>query len=72
MAPKEIKENGLIKILSNSDTQLNPKTINSIMVKPEWSSKPRQIYEAQRIKTLERIMEKQQEGIYPEKRIRSI
>ena len=54
VAPTDIKENETIKILSNPDTQFNPKTINSILETPEWSIKPRQIYEAQRIKTVER------------------
>ena len=54
VAPKDIKENEIIKILNNPDTQFNPKTISSILETPEWSIKPRQIYEAQRIKTVER------------------
>ena len=54
VAPKDIRENEMIKILNNPDTQFNPRTINSILETPEWSIKPRQIYEAQRIKTVER------------------
>ena len=42
------------KTLNNPDTQFNPKTVNSIMGTPEWSIEPRQIYEAQKIKTVER------------------
>ena len=40
--------------MSNPDTQFNPKTVNSAMGTPEWSIKPGQVYEAQKIKTVER------------------
>ena len=54
VAPKEIKENEIIKILSNPDMQFNPKTVSNTIATPEWGIKPRQIYEAQRIRTVER------------------
>ena len=44
----------MMKILSDPGKQFNPKTVNSIMVTPEWSIKPRQIYEAQKTKSIER------------------
>ena len=54
IAPKDIRENEIIRILKSPDTQINPKTVNNIMETPEWSIKPRQIYDAQKIQTVER------------------
>ena len=54
VAPRDIRENETIKILRNPDIQFNPRTINRVVEAPEWSIKPRQIYEAQRIHTVER------------------
>ena len=54
VAPRDIRGNETIKILRNPDIQFNPKTINRVMEAPEWSIKPRQIYEAQRIHTMEK------------------
>ena len=54
VAPKDIRENEVIKILKNPEAQFNPKTVDSILETPEWSIKPRQIYEAQKIQTVER------------------
>ena len=54
VAPRDIRENEIIRILKNPDIQFNPKTVNSIMEAPEWSIKPRQIYDAQKIQTVER------------------
>ena len=51
--PAKIREDEILKILNDPSKQLNPKTISSTMVTPEWSIKPRQIYEAQKIKTIE-------------------
>ena len=42
------------RILKNPDIQFNPTSVNSIMEAPEWSIKPRQIYDAQKIQTVER------------------
>ena len=52
IAPAKIKEDEIIKIPNDSSKQFNPKTVNSITVTPEWSIKPRQIYETQKIKSI--------------------
>ena len=58
VAPAKIKEDEMIKTLSDPSKQFNPKIVNSIMTTPEWSIKPRQIYKAQKIKSIERTRKK--------------
>ena len=62
IAPARTREDEVIRILNDPSKQFNPKTINSITKTPEWSIKPIKIYEAQRIKCIEKKIERTKYG----------